>query len=138
MADPSYDTDFLRGLSNKEIPKDKKNYIISVNDFKISSINNTDKSGKKSSQSDKQKMCLLYLSVMSRLEAFKLDREQANKKEKDNKLNLQLLLTKVIKKEVYDQSDTMDVLAQVIHRMDKRMASIERTLGIAQGASRVS
>lgn len=39
-----------------------------------------------------------------------------------------VLLAKVIKKEVFDLSDTMDVLAQVVNRVNKKLVNIEKAL----------
>ena len=39
-----------------------------------------------------------------------------------------LLVTKVVKKEVIDLSDTMDLLARVVHRQDHRLEEIKRML----------
>ena len=38
------------------------------------------------------------------------------------------MLAKVIKKEVFDLSDTMDVLAQVVNRQDQRLIRMENNI----------
>lgn len=77
-------------------------------------------------------MVVARFVVVKALSDFKEERLEWQKQKDDDTQSQVFLLTKVIKKEVFDLSDTMDVMAKVIRgqddllrKQDKRMALIE-------------
>lgn len=77
---------------------------------------------------------LNQMRAASRIFENALD-EFSNKKREYNRLNMEnekdeqlFLITRVIKKEVIDLADTMDVLAEVVSRQDQSLHSIQGLL----------
>ena len=56
-------------------------------------------------------MKFTFVSYINQLKRFKEQRENLIKEKSNNPVHLSLTLAKVIKKEVFDLSDTMDLLA---------------------------